>query len=198
MSTSTATTFSRCTSPYLAQIWTSQTGLGIPEAMDWAAIKLSNEHSWAATGAPMPVASTAPGLCHHLVASMPSTCQLVINNTGLPHKLLKTLSRLLLNMGPSPSFLHLHLSFHHRGHWGTTGDFTTSFFHFSLFSTALWDLANSRPVHSLILSSRLFFCLVFFSLSLCLAQWTWDITPQMYSVFVMFLCSNQSLKYVHL
>ena len=29
----------------------------------------------------------------------------------------------------------------------------------SLFSTALWDLANSRPVHSLMLSSHLFFCL---------------------------------------
>ena len=30
--------------------------------------------------------------------------------------------------------------------------------HFSVFSTALWDSANSRPVHSLILSSHLFFC----------------------------------------
>ena len=30
---------------------------------------------------------------------------------------------------------------------------------FSLFSTALWDLANSRPVHSLMLSSHLFLCL---------------------------------------
>ena len=33
------------------------------------------------------------------------------------------------------------------------------FLHFSLFSTALWDLANSRPVHSLMLFSNLFFCL---------------------------------------
>ena len=30
---------------------------------------------------------------------------------------------------------------------------------FSLFSTALWDLPNSRPVHSLMLSSHLFLCL---------------------------------------
>ena len=30
---------------------------------------------------------------------------------------------------------------------------------FSLFSTALWDLANSRPVHSLMLSSHFFLCL---------------------------------------
>ena len=34
-----------------------------------------------------------------------------------------------------------------------------SFLHFSLFSTALWDLMNPRPVHSLMLSSHLFFCL---------------------------------------
>ena len=34
--------------------------------------------------------------------------------------------------------------------------FTTSFLHFSLFSTALWDFANFRPVHSLVLSSHLF------------------------------------------
>ena len=31
------------------------------------------------------------------------------------------------------------------------------FFNFSLFSTAPWDLPNSRPVHSLMLSSHLFF-----------------------------------------
>ena len=34
-----------------------------------------------------------------------------------------------------------------------------TFLHCSLFSTALWDLANSRPVHSLMLSSHLFLCL---------------------------------------
>ena len=57
--------------------------------------------------------------------------------------------------------LHLypHLSLNHKDRWGTTEDFTTSFLHFSLFSAALWVLANSRPVHSLMLSSRLFFCL---------------------------------------
>ena len=52
-----------------------------------------------------------------------------------------------------------HLSLNHEGRWGTTDDFATSFLHFSLFSTALWDLANSRPVHSLMLSSHLFVCL---------------------------------------
>ena len=36
---------------------------------------------------------------------------------------------------------------------------STSFLHFSLFSTALWDLLNSRPVHSLMFSSHLFLCL---------------------------------------
>ena len=34
-----------------------------------------------------------------------------------------------------------------------------SFLHLSLFSTALCDLANSWPVHSLMLSSHLFLCL---------------------------------------
>ena len=52
-----------------------------------------------------------------------------------------------------------HLSLSREGRWGTTNDFATSFIHFSPFSTALWDLANSRPVHSLMLSSQLFLCL---------------------------------------
>ena len=52
-----------------------------------------------------------------------------------------------------------HLSLNRGGHWDTTNDFITSFLQCSLFSTALWDLANSRPVHSLMLSSHLFFCL---------------------------------------
>ena len=54
---------------------------------------------------------------------------------------------------------HHHPSLNCPDYWGTTDDFTTSFLHFSLFSTALWDSANSRPVHSLMLSSHLFFCL---------------------------------------
>ena len=37
---------------------------------------------------------------------------------------------------------HHHLSLNCEGRWGTTDDFTTSFLHFSLFSTALWDLAT--------------------------------------------------------
>ena len=41
---------------------------------------------------------------------------------------------------------------HHR--W-----FPNLFLHFPLFSIALWDMANSRPVHSLMLSSHLFLCL---------------------------------------
>ena len=53
---------------------------------------------------------------------------------------------------------HHHQSLNLEGRWGTTDDFATSFLHFSLFSTALWDLLNSRPVHSLMLSSHLFLC----------------------------------------
>ena len=54
---------------------------------------------------------------------------------------------------------HHHQSLNREGCWCTTDDFATSFLHFSLFSTALWDLPNSRPVHSLMLSSHLFLCL---------------------------------------
>ena len=54
---------------------------------------------------------------------------------------------------------HHHLSPSRDGRWGTTDDFAISVLHFSLFSTALWDLANSRPAHSLMLSSHLFLCL---------------------------------------
>ena len=53
---------------------------------------------------------------------------------------------------------HHHLSLNREGRWGTTYDFATSFLHFPLFSTALWDLSNSRPVHSLMSSSHLFLC----------------------------------------
>ena len=49
-----------------------------------------------------------------------------------------------------------HLFLNREGRLGSTDDFATSFLHFSLFSTALWDLPNSRPVHSLVLSSHLF------------------------------------------
>ena len=45
---------------------------------------------------------------------------------------------------------HHHLSLNHEGQWGTTDDFTSRVLHLSLFSIALWDFANSRPVHSLI------------------------------------------------
>ena len=56
--------------------------------------------------------------------------------------------------------LHLHLAINRRGRWDTRDDFTTtSLLHSSLFPTVIWDLANSRRVHSLMLSSRLFFCM---------------------------------------
>ena len=45
---------------------------------------------------------------------------------------------------------HHHLSLNRVGRWGTTDDFATSILHISLFSTAFWDLANSRPVHSIV------------------------------------------------
>ena len=45
------------------------------------------------------------------------------------------------------------------GRRGTTDEFATIPFHLNLFSAALVELAKSIPVHSLILSSHLFFCL---------------------------------------
>ena len=60
---------------------------------------------------------------------------------------------------PNAHHHHHHKSLNRVGHWGTTDDSATSFLHFPLFSTALWDLPNSRPVHSLMLSSHLFLCL---------------------------------------
>ena len=55
----------------------------------------------------------------------------------------------------STDFTSPQLSLNPEGRWGTTNDFTTNFLHFSVFFTALWDLANSRSVHSLMLSSHL-------------------------------------------
>ena len=57
-----------------------------------------------------------------------------------------------------PHHHHYHQSLNREARWGTTDDFATSFLHFSLFFTVLWDLPNSRPVHSLMLSSYLFLC----------------------------------------
>ena len=55
--------------------------------------------------------------------------------------------------------IHYHQPLNCEGCWGTTDDFATSFLHFPLFSTVLWDLPNFRPVHSLMLSSHFFLCL---------------------------------------
>ena len=46
-----------------------------------------------------------------------------------------------------------------EGSRSTTNDFETTLFHLVLFSAALVELAKSIPVHFLILSSYLFFCL---------------------------------------
>ena len=49
-----------------------------------------------------------------------------------------------------------------EGRRGTTNEFATIPFHLVLFSAALVELAKSIPVHTLILSSHLFFCLPLF------------------------------------
>ena len=71
---------------------------------------------------------------------------------------------------------HHHQSLNREGCWGTTDNFATSFLHFSLFSTALWDLLNSRSVH---FPDVVFPPLPLSALSsspftvLCLARWFW-------------------------
>ena len=75
-----------------------------------------------------------------------------------PHKLKKS-KPFMRKKTNTLSHHHHHLSLNREGHWGTTDDFATSFLHFSLFSTALCNLANSRPVHSLMLPFNLFLCL---------------------------------------
>ena len=49
-----------------------------------------------------------------------------------------------------------------EGRQGTTDEFATIPFHFDLFSAALVELAKPIPVHSLIFSSHLVFCLSLF------------------------------------
>ena len=49
-----------------------------------------------------------------------------------------------------------------EGRRGTTDEFATNPFHLVLFSAALIELEKSIPVHSLILSTHLFFCLPLF------------------------------------
>ena len=49
-----------------------------------------------------------------------------------------------------------------EGRRGTTYEFATTPFHLVLFSAPLVKMAKSIPVHSLILSSHLFFCLPLF------------------------------------
>ena len=52
-----------------------------------------------------------------------------------------------------------------RGRWGTTDYFNTILFHLVLATAVLVESAKSISVHSLILSSHLFFCLPFLNFS---------------------------------
>ena len=71
-------------------------------------------------------------------------------------------------------FTFLHRSLNREGRWGTEDDFTTSFLHSSLSSTALLDLANSRhAIRWCRLPTSFYVCLVFFPLTLRLAVWFW-------------------------
>ena len=71
----------------------------------------------------------------------------------------KTITTTTTTATTSTTTTHHHLSLKREGRRGTTDDFASSFLHLSLFSISLWDLTNSTPVHSPMLSSHLFFCL---------------------------------------
>ena len=58
-----------------------------------------------------------------------------------------------------------------EGRRGTTDEFATIHFHLDLFSADLDELAKSIPVHSLILSSHLFFCLPLFLFPFTVPCW---------------------------
>ena len=90
---------------------------------------------------------------------------------------------------------HHQLSLNREGRWGTTDDFTTSFFHFipcSPLPSGTWRTPGlSTPWCCLPTSSS--DCFVLFFLSLCLARWFWpDLmnTPPAPSFFwlMLFCC----------
>ena len=68
---------------------------------------------------------------------------------------------------------HLHLSLNREGRWGTTDDFTTSFFHLSLYCQSETWRTPGLSVPRCCLPSSSFVRLVFFPISLCLARWFW-------------------------
>ena len=68
---------------------------------------------------------------------------------------------------------------------GTTDEFATIPFHIVLFSAALVELTKSIPAHSLILSSRLFFCLHLLSLHQCVSGADFSLTEQSLSRLFM-------------
>ena len=76
------------------------------------------------------------------------------------------------------SLLHLHLSLNHRGHWGTTDNFTTRFLHFFLspLPSGTWKTPG-LSIPWCCLSTPSSACLVFFPLSpylaLCFGQTWW-------------------------
>ena len=66
-----------------------------------------------------------------------------------------------------------------EGRRGTTGEFATIPFHLDMFSAALVELARFIPVHSLILSSHLFFWLPLFLFPFTVPCWDyWDFTKK--------------------
>ena len=77
-------------------------------------------------------------------------CRVATLLENLSHLMIFPRIKFQLSLSPAMSREtghHHHQSLNREGRWGTTDNFATSFLHFPLFSTALWDLPNSRPVH---------------------------------------------------
>ena len=89
---------------------------------------------------------------------------------------------------------HHHLSLNCKGHWGTTDDFTTSFLHFSLFSTAPCpDVFPPLPLSAS--SSSPFHCVLHLQDGFGQTCWTGDMTiplqfESLYDGQEVFLWSN--------
>ena len=98
------------------------------------------------------------GTCQGILLAEPPWTDTSLNSGIDAREVISTLEKEVQAGGEW--YHHHHQSLNREGRWGTTDDFLQPVFSiFSLFSTALWDLPNSRPVHSLMLSSYLFLCL---------------------------------------
>ena len=120
---------------------------------------------WIMVGQGHTALAVVAGLFGHFLSSIFSLFFLPLWETaryGLKYCLKGPLSPKLPTNQLNEYYLFLFYPITLEGRRGTTDEFATIPFHLDLFSAALVELAKSIPVHSLILSSHLFFCLPLF------------------------------------